>query len=306
MLFGLIVEGDQKKIVRIPQSEDVDKENQAKFADQALWFFSEEGEERKKIEFQPGQTQTEENVLYIDEFDDDLMVKEAVKPGIKLDSINFRRQLPFLKSIFMVDPGKPGRILFQLMEGRRIITPGWIGVILSGVNVGDSNTLSHMDSAGISLDSKLTAVMEDGRLYFKSFRNASRIFNLSGYLEDASVEGTVAFLNSPSLCMEGTPEEMAESFTKSQLRKVPKIKAYGYLEKYAPTELQRRAARVKPKISLEIKDNKLVVPTDKDARVALLDFLSNTILSSHLDDGTDYKSESHYPIKKDVKSKESC
>lgn len=91
MLFGLIVEGDQKKIVRIPQSEDVDTENQEKFAEQALWFFYEEGEKRKQIEFQPGQTQTEENVLYIDEFDDDLMVKEAVKPGVKLDSIILRR-----------------------------------------------------------------------------------------------------------------------------------------------------------------------------------------------------------------------
>ena len=304
MLFGLIVEGDQKKIVRIPQSEDVDTENQEKFAEQALWFFYEEGEKRKQIEFQPGQTQTEENVLYIDEFDDDLMVKEAVKPGVKLDSINFKTQLRFLKSIFMVDPGNPDRILFQLMEGRRIITPGWIGVILSGMNVGDSNTLSHMNSAGISLDSKLTAVMEEGKLFFKSFRNASRIFNLSGYLEDASAEGTVDFLNSPSLCMDGTPEEMVKLFSKSQMRKVPKIQAYGYLDKYAPTELQRRAALVKPKITLEIRDNKLVVPTDKDARVALLDFLSNTILSSHLDDGTDYKSESHYPIKKVVKPKE--
>lgn len=46
MLFGLIVEGDQKKIVRIPQSEDVDTENQEKFAEQALWFFYEEGEKR--------------------------------------------------------------------------------------------------------------------------------------------------------------------------------------------------------------------------------------------------------------------
>lgn len=306
MLFGLIAECDQKKIVRIPQSEDVDAENQKKFAEQARWFFFEEGEKRKQIEFQPGQTQTEENVLYIDEFDDDLMVKEAVKPGVKLDSINFRSQLPFLKSIFMVDPDNPGRILFQLMEGRRIITPGWIGVILSGRNVGDSNTLSHMDSAGISLDSKITAVMEDGRLYFKSFRNASRIFNLSGYLEDASIDGTIEFLKSSSLCMEETPEKMADLFTKSQMRKVPKIQAYGYLKKYTPAELQRRAALVKPKISLEVKDNKLVVPIDKDARVALLDFLSNTILSSHLDDGTDYKSESHYPIKKNIKSKAPC
>ena len=172
------------------------------------------------------------------------------------------------------------------------------------MNVGDSNTLSHMNSAGISLDSKLTAVMEEGKLFFKSFRNASRIFNLSGYLEDASAEGTVDFLKSPSLCMDGTPEEMVKLFSKSQMRKVPKIQAYGYLDKYTPTELQRRAALVKPKITLEIRDNKLVVPTDKDARVALLDFLSNTILSSHLDDGTDYKSESHYPIKKVVKPKE--
>ena len=104
--------------------------------------------------------------------------------------------------------------------------------------------------------------------------------------------------------MDGTPEEMVKLFSKSQMRKVPKIQAYGYLDKYAPTELQRRAALVKPKITLEIRDNKLVVPTDKDARVALLDFLSNTILSSHLDDGTDYKSESHYPIKKVVNPKE--
>ena len=94
MLFGLIVEGDQKKIVRIPQSEDVDTENQEKFAEQALWFFCEEGEKRKQIEFQPSQTQTEENVLYIDEFDDDLMVKEERR---------FERLFSCLRSSFDFD-----------------------------------------------------------------------------------------------------------------------------------------------------------------------------------------------------------
>ncbi len=48
MLFGLIAECDQKKIVRIPQSEDVDAENQKKFAEQARWFFFEEGESESK------------------------------------------------------------------------------------------------------------------------------------------------------------------------------------------------------------------------------------------------------------------
>lgn len=72
MLFGLIAECDQKKIVRIPQSEDVDAENQKKFAEQARWFFFEEGEKRKQIEFQPGQTQTEENLKHHVELPPDL------------------------------------------------------------------------------------------------------------------------------------------------------------------------------------------------------------------------------------------
>jgi len=141
--------------------------------------------------------------------------------------------------------------------------------------------------------------MEQKKLYFKSFRNAHRIFDLSDYLEEASEQGTIDFLNLPCLYFEGTAQNLAKEFTKSQMRKVPKIIALGYLDKYAPAELQKRAQQAKPPITLEVKDNKLLVSKDSNRRAVFLDFLSNSILSSHLDDSTDYKSENHRPVKSD-------
>lgn len=299
MLFGVFSRDDQKFIKRIPQTIDVEKETIETFSSQAIAFFSDGAQQLKQVEFQAGQTQTEESVLFIDDFDDVLRVREAINTETKNPAINFEHDLPYLKGLFMAD--NESRILFQLVEGRRVMTPGsWLGVIF-GLEKGNHQTLAHLNAAGLSIDSKLTAVMEGKKLFFKSFRNASRIFDLSGYLAEASEEGTINFLKSPSLYVNGSEEEFAKNFSKSQMRKIPKIMAYGYLQKYAPDELRKRALMAKPPINLKIKENRLVVPEDSDERAVMLDFLSNSIFSSHLDDATDYKSESHYPIKRNVK-----
>lgn len=297
MLFGVFSEEDKRIIKRIPQTETVDSENSELFSSQAEKFFSDGKQELQKVEFQAGQTQSDDSILFISDFDDVLRIKDAISAPTKFPRIDFKKDLPRLKAIFMEDKKQEGRILFQLMDGRRIITTGTIMGVLFGIEVASSDTLSRLDVAGISLDSKLTAVMEGKKLYFKSFYNASRMFDLSGYLAEASEEGTIKFLSTYPVHIDDTPENFAKLFSRSQMRKIPKIMAFGYLEKYTSEELRRRAAAAKPPIEINVKDNKLVIPRDSDDRAVILDFLSNSIFSSHLDDATDYKSEHHRPLK---------
>lgn len=299
MLYGVLSYDGQKLIKRIPAKAQTAKEIENEFQAQAGAFFNDGSEPYPLVEFQAGQTQSEESILYINDFEDVLRAREAIEVQTKNAVFDFSKDLPYLKGIFMKDPteGKD-RVLFQLVEGRRIVKPGTLLGIIFGLEVGNSNTLSRLDAAGLSLDSKLTAVMEKSNLYFKSFWNANRIFDLSDYLADASEEGTKNFLQSPYLFTEGDPAEMAKIFSKAQMRKIPKIVAFEYLKKYTAEELQKRALKAKPPINLEVKDSKLVVPMDSNARAVLLDFLSNSIFSSHLDDETDYISESFRPRKK--------
>ena len=67
---------------------------------------------------------------------------------------------------------------------------------------------------------------------------------------------------------------------------------YGALDRLAPREIQVRAKKSRANVDIDISDSgKVIIPEDAVAREKVLQFLANVIVSSYLDDDSDYEAQ---------------
>lgn len=297
MLLGLFCRDECKYIKRILLGNEINLEVENLFISQHKDFFYDEFNELPKNPFNPSWEKSADEVLYIDDYDDTDDIFEALDEPASIEVCDPETDLHFLRAVFMKHDDE---VLIQLIDSRRVLLPKsqltkpfWI------LNLGDSassNTFVKTVCHGLHFDSKLTAVLRGKRLFFKSFYQANRIFDLSDYLQEATVDTAKDFLSLPNIVFEGNIEDVASMFSKPQLRKIPKILALGFLNRYTAEEIARRANKTKQRVNIELVDGKIKIPEDSDDRAKLLKFLGNGIVSSYLDDDRDYEAGDTRPI----------
>lgn len=309
MLFGIFRFKEGNYIERIQVSKDIDEYLKGIFKSQYERFFT-DGEEKYEIkEFYPGDPNSDEVISRID-FDDVDGLQEAIASPDSTPFCDLDRDLRNLVAIFMKHPENDGQILIQLVENRRLLLPksGWLifkklreegfaaGTSMA-LSSNSNGTLVDADDCGIKLDNKITAVFDGETLFFKSYFQANKIFDLSDYLLEATDDTVKEFLSLD--CIEGGENvaEVLESLTKLQRKRVAKVMALGFVKKFSATEIANRAKSAKLNIEIEVKNGKIKLPTTSRDRTTLLQFLANGIMKSYLDDNNDYEVGSMRPHK---------
>lgn len=184
------------------------------------------------------------------------------------------------------------KILFQLVDYRHLIIRAKGDRWWYFWESGGRKTYIEQLSDSFCFDSKLTAVCEGRFLYFRSFKNASMLFDLSKYMKEASVETVVEFLSHNSIETPENASEFAEAFNSTHKRLVSAVIWYGALDRLAPREIQVRAKKSRANVDIDISDSgKVIIPEDAVAREKVLQFLANVIVSSYLDDDSDYEAQ---------------
>lgn len=160
-----------------------------------------------------------------------------------------------------------------------------------------SRTLVEAADCGIKLDNKITAVIHGETLYFKSYFQVNKIFDLSDYLLEATDDTVKEFLALD--CIDGGENvaEVLKSLTKLQRKRIAKVMVLGFVKKYSATEIASRAKSAKLNIEIEIGNGKIKLPDASRDRTTLLQFLANGIMKSYLDDDNDYEVGSIRPHK---------
>lgn len=183
-------------------------------------------------------------------------------------------ELESVKAIFAGCPDGGTAVLVQLFERRRLIATKNFAIWFSG------NTFQRMSSAGLTLDSKLLAVLDGGDLKFQSFHFLRRVFDVDDHFKEATAAEVRAFATHDMLAVEDLDAfEAAASSTVR--RKIALIVQSGILDKQTTDQIVTIAKLFKLDIETT-DDGKIVLPTSPGELRRILRFLDEDYYESPL------------------------
>lgn len=276
-LFALTDE-PSARIARVPLSDPLREEVEALFRQQEAEFRSRTEQE---IIFDGKYKPDFNECLVIDGFDDIDGLKEAITNSLSVPVIAPTQQaLNSVKALFTGSLNSDGSctILIQNFEKRRIIaTGGWLTLVF------EDSQYKRFDTVGLTVDNKLSMVLDGNRLKFFSFFYARQVFDLTQHFTVATDQDIRDFIELP-IIKAATAERFFENSDTWVRRKVALIKQSGVLEDFAPVEIKRIGTEFGVNINVLNEDGKdvIILPDDKAELKKVLRFLDEDYYKSSI------------------------
>ena len=266
------------RIIRFPLSQELQEEIRGVFAEQLAAFLN--GIDTV-VAFDGRYRPEEGELLCIEEFNDIDGLADAIAAPLRIEQFDPNvHSLENVKALFTsVVDGDNTRILIQLFENRRLIANKGLSLFFSG------NTFQKMTDAGLTMDTKLLAILEGSTLKFQSFHYLRRIFELSEYYNEATNEEVTSFAQHEKLHVDNAGDFLA-SVSAPARKKIGLILQSGILEKFTTEQIVAAAQNFNVVIDTSA-DGKIVLPTNSTELRRLLRFLDEDYYKSPL-------SETHY------------
>jgi hypothetical protein len=274
-LFAL-TRDSSRRILRIPLSAEVQSEVSSTFSGQEE-YFRKSCEER--IDFDGKYKPDEGECLLIADFDDIDGLHSAVANPLSVPEIEpATTEFETIKALFAGKIDGEKRItLIQSFDKRKIISNKGLSIFHS------ANVFRKVEGVGLTLDTKLAAILEDKDLSFFSFHAARQIFDLTQYYKEATDEDLNEFAASSFVKIEDLPNFILMSDTWIR-RKVSLVMQSGILEK-VQLETTKQAALIFG-IDIQTEANNgnvaLVLPKNKADLKKVLRFLDEDYFQSVL------------------------
>lgn len=219
----------------------------------------------------------ESELLYINNFDDVDGIKSAILRPQGCQEFSLKSgALESIKAIFSgyIKNGAI-RVLLQGFDRRRIINANGFCLMHSG------SSFSKFDGGGLTLDNKLTAIIEDDNLKFASYHFLRQIFDMSAYCKEATDQDLKVFIQNPSLQFADTQVfiDGADSWVR---RKVILIQQSGILDYCSASKIAATAKFCDLNIQLAgtAGQEKIVIPADRQEVKQILRFLDEDYFQS--------------------------
>jgi hypothetical protein len=226
---------------------------------------------KEKVEFDGRYKPEQDEILHISNFRLADEIKSAVRNPIGVSAYEKANgEYPPIKAVFVgerVDQGNTEKysVAFQCFRKEQYISTTNFNLFWT------KNTFRQEKSFGISiLNSVDCFYAPDETLQFISFHYARQIFDLRGYYRSAMAQEVTSFTSNKSLSFENADgfEVMSDS---SIRRKIAAINDSEVLKKYQAMEIKRLAQE--SGISITVKNDKIVIPNDKEQIKLILGFL---------------------------------
>lgn len=271
-LFAL-TDVPSSRIIRFPLSEDLRKDIEAVFAQQKESFFK--GVDTV-VSFDGRYTPDEGELLSIDDFSDVDGLLSAVSNPLSVDQYDpDQHSLDSVKALFGgVGQGASTQVLVQIFERRRLIARAGLTLFFAG------NQFQKMTDSGLSLDTKLLAVLEGTSLKFQSFHFAKRVFDLTEYFKEATNEEVSLFASHEKLAVDNVDLFLANAGPQIR-KKISLIRQSAVLEQFTTDQIQAVAASMQFPLALT-DDGKISVPSNNTELRKLLRFLDEDYYDSPL------------------------
>lgn len=274
-LFAL-TNDPSKRIVKFELSNDVQDELTNYLTAQETRFTQAEEE----IEFDGKYKPDDGEILFIDGYDDIDDLSSAVENPLSAEVVDptevFFAEIKALFTGYTADNGNV-RVLLQNFDKRRIISTNGLSIFHS------SNVYKKIEGIGLTIDHKLTATLESGKLKFFSFHNTRQMFDLSEYYKVATDDDVREFAALDIIKSENTEQliEISDSWVR---RKISLIHQSGILQNVPINEMKAVATEFNIPFLTEMDDSEEVIklPDNKRDLKKLLRFLDEDYYKSPL------------------------
>jgi hypothetical protein len=166
------------------------------------------------------------------------------------------------------------RVLIQHFERRRLISTRGVAMFFSG------NTFRRISDQGLTLDTRLLAVLDNGTLLFQSFYFLRQVFDMSGYYREATNDEVKAFATHPKLAVADLAGFVASAGPVIR-KKISTISQSGILDHNTTEQIVATAQAFDVPIHVD-EHNRIVVPSNKAQLRRLLQFLDEDYYKSPL------------------------
>lgn len=265
-----------KRIVKFDLSSDVQKDLTTFLKDQEDFF----DQNQEEIIFDGKYKPDEGEILYIDSYDDLDGLENAIKNPTSMDLVepteDFFHEIKALFSGYILSDGNV-KVLLQNFDRRRIISTNGLSIFHS------ANVYKKIEGIGLTIDHKLTATLEKGKLKFFSFHSARQIFDLSEYYKVATDDDVIEFSNLTIIKVEKKDQliEMSDTWVR---RKISLIQQSGILQNVPINEMKAVAIEFNIPFSTVTEDGAelIKIPESKSDLKKLLRFLDEDYYRSPL------------------------
>jgi len=261
------------RILRFPLTAELQTDIDAIFRQQLAAF---DDGVVETIPFDGRYVPDEGELLKIDGFRDVDGLAGAIGNPLVVESFDPAvHSLEAVRALFAGLPGKSGqRVLIQHFERRRLISTKGLAMFFSG------NTFRKMSDQGLTLGTRLLAVLENGTLRFQSFYFLRQVFDMTDYYREATNDEVAAFAKHPKLAVDDLAGFIASAGPVIR-KKISMIEQSGVLDKYTTGQIVATAQAFDVPVSLDGK-KRIVLPANKTELRRLLRFLDEDYYESPL------------------------
>lgn len=273
ILFALIETDDKTiQIKRVVEDRETQKTVNQIFSDASHQLVSGKTPVRFDGKYVPQPDDTD--FLYIDEFTLPQEIIDAFNNPQGLDAFEpSSDDFPKIKALFIgkhvVVKGKDVySAAFQKFRSEQYILTNKLHLFFSG------KTFMADNRIGIIIGKQIDCLFCDGQLKFKSFHFARQIFDLSEYYREATNADVHNFVSDALISMDGG-EEFSTTANSWERRKIATIMDSGILKDYTASKIKTLAK--KTGLDILVRDNKLVIPIEKQERRIVFGFLDEEV-----------------------------
>ncbi|MES2353125.1 MAG: Kiwa anti-phage protein KwaB-like domain-containing protein [Pseudomonadota bacterium] len=219
-------------------------------------------------------------VLTIGEFDDIDELADAVAHPLSVPEVApIPEAFNTIKALFSGYVGQDGLpvVLLQHFDKKRVISTNGLSIFHS------SNVYKKIEGIGLTIDSKLTAIIRAGVLKFQSFHLLRQIFDVSAYYKEATDGDIQQFASLPCVHVTNATNLVAVSDTWVR-RKLWLISQSQILQKVPVCDIKAVAAEFSIQLQTTISEGteKILIPETKKDLKTILRFLDEDYYKSPL------------------------
>ncbi len=275
-LFALTSD-PSKRIVKFELSNEVqnDLTTYLKLQEESFEQYAED-----EVEFNGKYKPDDGEILCINNYDDIDDLASAIENPLNVDVVDptedFFSEIKALFTGYVLEDDSV-KILLQNFDRRRIISTNGLSIFHS------ANVYKKIEGIGLTVDHKLTATLESGKLRFFSFHNTRQMFDLSEYYKIATDEDVLEFAGQDIVQAENTDQLVAMSDSWAR-RKISLIQQSGILQSVPINEMKAVATEFSIPFVTTIQgtDEVIRIPDNKSDFKKLLRFLDEDYYKSPL------------------------
>lgn len=261
------------RIIRFPMSQELSAEIAWAFEAQLAAF---ESGIVEHIKFDGRYRPEKDELLYVDDFVDVDGLGAAVANPMTIDQFDpNQHSLERVKALFTsIGEGEETRILIQLFERRRLLASKGLVVFFTG------NSFQKLESTGLTLDTKLLAVLQGKKICFQSFHYLARVFEMADHFKEATAEEVEKFASHASLLVQNA-HQFSQSANSLARKKIALILQSGILDSFTPQQIVDAAQNFNVIVQTAA-DGRIVLPESGPELRRFLRFLDEDYYESAL------------------------